>query len=299
MKRSIVALLFFFSMGAVAGKPASNDIRRASSAPYIAGDSFRAIADHVYDETDRSLKAQEIRHRDVIFVKTDYLQEFFTTIHPYVNHKYILITHNSDYGAPGSFASYLDDTKLYKWFGQNPTIVGHPKFVPIPIGIANRMWPHGNVSIFDKALSSQSVIRNRIVGMNFTIGTKADVRQFVHNLFSQKSFCVDLSSKDLFTYLTNMKRAQFILCPVGNGLDCHRTWEALLMGAIPVMVHSQLDELLSGLPVLIVDNWTDITQELLRVKYAEIQEHYSLYSHEKKTFDYWYTLIQATRNSIP
>ena len=40
----------------------------------------------------------------------------------------------------------------------------------------------------------------------------------------------------------------------GNGLDTHRTWEALLMGAMPVTVHTTLDRLFEGLPVIVICN---------------------------------------------
>ena len=29
---------------------------------------------------------------------------------------------------------------------------------------------------------------------------------------------------------------RFVLSPPGHGLDCHRTWEAILLGAIPIVV---------------------------------------------------------------
>jgi hypothetical protein len=56
---------------------------------------------------------------------------------------------------------------------------------------------------------------------------------------------------------------KYVLSPHGNGLDCHRTWEALILGCIPIMKTSALDPMFDGLPVLIVKNWSDVTQELL------------------------------------
>jgi hypothetical protein len=61
----------------------------------------------------------------------------------------------------------------------------------------------------------------------------------------------------------NMTEYAFVLSPFGNGMDCHRTWEALLCGCIPIVRSSVFDELFEGLPVLIVNNWSDISLPLL------------------------------------
>ena len=56
----------------------------------------------------------------------------------------------------------------------------------------------------------------------------------------------------------------FVLSPHGNGLDCHRTWEALILGCIPIVRTSPIDSLYEGLPVLIVNDWNNINNELLQ-----------------------------------
>ena len=33
----------------------------------------------------------------------------------------------------------------------------------------------------------------------------------------------------------NIKKFTFVLSPFGNGMDCHRTWEALSLGSIPII----------------------------------------------------------------
>jgi hypothetical protein len=60
-----------------------------------------------------------------------------------------------------------------------------------------------------------------------------------------------------------MVEYKYVISPFGNGLDCHRTWEALLLGCIPIVKKSELDTMYEGLPVLIVNEWSDVTQELL------------------------------------
>jgi hypothetical protein len=56
----------------------------------------------------------------------------------------------------------------------------------------------------------------------------------------------------------------FVIAPHGNGLDCHRQYEALCLGCIPIVKTSPIDPVYKGLPVLIVKEWSDVTEALLR-----------------------------------
>ncbi len=270
---------------------------RASSEPYISGDSFRALANHICDETDTSFEPRNVKTGDIIFVKTDNLGQFFTEKHPYIANKYILISHNSDYGAPGDYAHFLDDATIIMWFGQNPTINNHPKFMPIPIGLANRYWPHGNIKIFDNIITqnSQGTLKRRLLaGINFRPGTNNGVRLPLYTHFNKQPFCINTESNDLATYLRTMQTVAFTLSPEGNGLDCHRTWEALLMGSTPVVKTSMLDPILQDLPVLIINNWADVTKEYLEARYNEMQK--KEYNYDKIYFNYWRNLILSYKN---
>ncbi|MEM1282614.1 MAG: hypothetical protein AAGG81_03590, partial [Chlamydiota bacterium] len=76
-------------------------------------------------------------------------------------------------------------------------------------------------------------------------------------------------------------------------LDCHRTWETLLMGAIPIVRSSTLDRMYEDLPVLIIDNWEEITPQLLNKTYEEFGKNQ--FNLKKKFFDYWWKKIDQTR----
>ena len=56
---------------------------------------------------------------------------------------------------------------------------------------------------------------------------------------------------------------QFVGSPLGRGLDCHRTWEALALGCVPIIRKTTLSPLFDDLPVLQVDSYEDITEEML------------------------------------
>ena len=57
-----------------------------------------------------------------------------------------------------------------------------------------------------------------------------------------------------------MIKYKWIISPHGNGLDCHRTYEAIALGCIPIVKTSTLDILYKDMPIIIVDNWSQILQ---------------------------------------
>lgn len=265
---------------------------RSSSYPYISGDTFRAYSDFIYDETQRSFSPSNVKKGNTVFVKTDLLQEFFSAVHPNIPQPYILISHNSDYPIPGNFVNFLDDPKIIAWFGQNVENYHHPKLYPIPIGIANKMWSHGNVQIWNTMRpQASSFPKDILLYLNFNISTKPDERSFVYNLFSNKPWCRVSQPKDYSSYLSDLGHTKFVLSPRGNGLDCHRTWEALMMGAIPIVKTSASDSLYVDLPVLVIDDWNVVTKEFLDRVYIYMM--LMNYNTDKLFADYWFRLINS------
>ena len=47
---------------------------------------------------------------------------------------------------------------------------------------------------------------------------------------------------------------KFVICRRGNGVDTHRICETLLMGSVPVIEHSGLDDMYSQWPCLLVNS---------------------------------------------
>ena len=57
---------------------------------------------------------------------------------------------------------------------------------------------------------------------------------------------------DYFTFLSDLADHQFVLCPRGNAIDCHRNWEVLYMRRVPVMkTDPYLMDLFYDYPVLL------------------------------------------------
>jgi hypothetical protein len=60
-----------------------------------------------------------------------------------------------------------------------------------------------------------------------------------------------------------------VLSPPGNGNDCHRTWEALYLGAIPIIQKGTLARSISSrLPILVLDD----LREALEMSPKDLEE---------------------------
>jgi hypothetical protein len=97
-------------------------------------------------------------------------------------------------------------------------------------------------------------------------------------------------------YLFFMRQYKFVLSPVGNGVDTHRTWEALLAGSIPIVESSVRDHMYEGLPVLILKTWSDLSLQLLQSAYANLTAAGTSYRWEKLFAPYY--LQQLTTDLV-
>jgi hypothetical protein len=276
---------------------------RQSSHPFISGDTFRAIANHIIDETHQPFSPEKVKPRDIIFLKKDLIPDFFATLHPRIKSPYILLTHNGDYSPiffkaidhpwqGHDFSPYLDSPKLIVWFAQNIDFQ-HPKLKALPLGIANNYWEHGNIGMFHNAQRSPVPLEKKLPRMyvNFSAGSNPAERNAALNQSKKMSCCDIVGRKKPARYLEETKQYRYVLSPPGNGIDCHRTWEALLVGSIPIMKRSLLDSLFDELPVIFVDDWSELTEEFLEKKYQEILS--GSYKYERMYADYWIETIRS------
>jgi len=95
----------------------------------------------------------------------------------------------------------------------------------------------------------------------------------------------------------NIATSVFAVSPCGYGLDCHRTYEILALGAIPIVrTAAVLGDLFVGMPVLVVAEWADVTRTLLERTLAEFGERarQGEYDYACLKIAYWRDRIRIT-----
>ena len=254
---------------------------RPSSEPFISGDGFRKMADFIYDET-QNFNPKHVKEGNIVFVRSDMLKEFFKEIHPKIKDKYKLISHNSDENITEEYSKYIDD-KIIHWFAQN-LMFKHPKVSVIPIGLENKYYYiNGIPSMFTNLINKSTNKKNKIL-FGFSVSTNTEVRsKSLLELRENKNAEEILESLDGRKYLNLLRQYKYVASPPGNGVDCHRTWEAIILGTTPICLKNINYKLLKelGAPILINNSFKK--GELKNKKITKISR--------TTDFDYWKKIV--------
>lgn len=230
----------------------------------------------------------QVKDGDLVWTRLTALPQFLREGLPRIQARFALLTGDEDWSIPGSFAGsqeLLDSSKLVYWFSQNldEKAKSHPKLQVLPIGldfhtISNGpRWGHPQATPAEQEAELERVRQQMPRTEQRLLRAHAD---FHFNKHKDQTWGGDRDSVqreldgnpnvvfqaqkvkriDLFREKT---RYAFVVSPHGNGLDCHRTWESLVLGNIVIVKRSSLDPLYEDLPVVIVDDWREITAKNL------------------------------------
>lgn len=260
---------------------------RITSFPFISGDTFRKMAQHKLDELS-TITTHLIKKNDIIFVKTDYLDYFFEEIFPKLDEFFILLSHNSDIEISNSWLDKIGD-KDFKWCAQNLNFSNttDTRVDVLPIGLENRSYfRHGKTGNFKYAIEQQNTKIDRIY-CSFNLLTNSK-RVYVQKL-AKNNDNIDFNKfSNHKSYLNNLSKYKFSICPQGNGIDTHRFWESLAVGTIPIVERSHFSENFQklGVPVYVLDSW----EELEMLNSEHLSEFYSENSGNLKgyvSYEFW------------
>jgi hypothetical protein len=196
--------------------------------------------------------------------------------------EFILVFHNSDHNFQAAHLKLFDVLpKLKKIYTQNMNVI-HEKVIPLPIGIANSMWPHGNLSLLNSIIQLNNPKQNFIY-FNFNIDTNREKRSDCYNKINTKGIPF-IQNNSQTNYLANLSTYKYAICPEGNGIDCHRMWECLYLKVVPICKRNILVESLSKIyPIVLLDDWSDLNTEFLNNNYC----NYSWETYNKLSFDFY------------
>ena len=235
-----------------------------------------------------------------------------------IHYPIVLVSGDADEDVPTQifaseqdFLSFIENPKILHWYAQNG-VIKHPKFSKIPIGLdyhtmsqGDSHWgpqicPFNQEKLLESIRQNAAPLSQRILkahaNFHFLMTTKygAD-RVRAKELISPNLVNYETRRVDRETTWKNQSKYAFVVSPHGNGLDCHRTWEALCLGCIPIVRTSPLDSLFDGLPVYIVKDWSDVTEEnLKRVLNDFSQRPFDL---NRLTLRYWMDKINSKKIS--
>jgi hypothetical protein len=228
----------------------------------------------------------------------------FLNILPLISYKFKLIIQEGDETFPDDlinkecFYNLMNNPNLIKCYSSNCNYIDnyHEKLNLLPIGLNyhHRSFPYiqeqeleiiksNTIPFYERRILCYATFQFNINNRSYSHRKKA-IDEIPSNLIYYEP-----NRLDRIETWKNQTKYAFVVSPLGNGFDCFRTWEALILGCIVIVEKSPIDNLYIDLPVLIVDNYKDITKELL----IETIEKFRLitFNYEKLYIEYWKNII--------
>ena len=181
----------------------------------------------------------------------------------------------------------LSNPQMIKWYTQNyDASINHPKMGYLPLGLG--FLVHENIDLHGEKKSPYSAQDQSMIDIVNTLkptskrkmkvysdthlvnsSTRHSEKQILprHQIYAtiKNNPLIDFQESPIKRSDQWKKRGEYMfsLSLVGNGFDCHRTWESLILGNIVLLQSSPLDPLFVDLPVIIIKDFSEITQENL------------------------------------
>ncbi len=248
-----------------------------------------------------------------IYVCSSAIPDFIENVLSDINFDFVLVSGDCTEDIPydifkteNELNDFLNNPYLKHWLCQNWNGKNHKKVSIIPLGLDyhtmatqemfwGKMIPPSEqeellINIKDK--SKPFWERKPICYSTFLVSMTPD-RVEAYESIPEELVYYEETPVDRLTTWKNQSEYAFIISPHGIGLDCHRTWEALVLGCIPVVKKSNIDYLYDELPVLIVDEWIDITEELLNKTINDFKN--KSFNYKKLTLNYWINKFKSIK----
>jgi len=282
---------------------------------FINGNKFCDFATYSIFPWDNLHWTNEIlRKNSIIYVKTDFIREVFEQL-KFSSNKYVLITHMSDY--PITEALFKNRPKcIKKWFAQNVTYE-HPDLISIPIGLENHkghqigkstdhQWLNDNLEELRKTPKNEKILYCNWYSPNNPKDRIGILEKFRNNnvQYFWGRNCSELDMENLvenpnktakityYDYCKQVSNYKFMVCPPGHGVSIHQPWEALYMGCIPIVLNHIIYKNCDDLPILQVNDYSEVTYDLLESFLKKT------YNYEKLYMSYWTKLITDEFNKL-
>jgi hypothetical protein len=139
------------------------------------------------------------------------------------------------------------------------------------IGLSPFMW-----TVKDKSITNT----DRDILLHFCIDPGTDARRRAGHPVNRASIVKTLEHNGFVNmprvtadeYWQQLLRSKFVASPEGNGIDCHRTYEALWCGCIPIVEIVNMRhflQLYGNVPVLWTYDYSEITPAYLEREYMK------------------------------
>ena len=276
-------------------------------------------------EDNREYSFDKMNAYDTVYFSNLALRKVYKQLYRIITKPFILVTGEGDcecpdglFETPADFNEFIKWDKLQHWFCQNCVIV-HPKITLIPLGLdyhtmmyyshirgdrGPRLTPMDQETQIMELRKTMRPFWERIPvcygNFQFLTTTKysGDRKEAIAKIQSNAIY-YDCKHQRIQTFI-NQTSFAFVASPFGQDYECIRTWEALCLGCIAIIKSCPLDSLYEGLPVVIIQDWSEVTPEFLQKTLAEYTYKHltKQFKYEKLHKYYWVRLVQQMKDSL-
>lgn len=206
-----------------------------------------------------------------------------------------LVTSFSDACVTDELAAKLP-RNVELWFSNN-VMTYNPRVIPIPIGIRHSHDVEANLRhAMDAGRMQQRNLAYLCCLRN--IPRDPNPREGIYEQFSGLQWVTaegGFEHVPVDQFYAGLRSHAFTISPPGAGPDCHRHWEAMLLGCIPIVIKSRATDILSDMPCLRVENWGQVTEDLLLRERKALAIRFKWPSMRKCFMEYWAPRIRGDR----
>jgi len=230
--------------------------------------------------------SETIKQGPIVYSRTHLVVPQFSKLKQFP--ECILITSFSDSCCTDEMADKLP-SNVRMWFSNN-VMTDNPRVTAVPIGL--RTSSEGE-NILRQVIEKGRLEQRNLVYMNFyrRIRTGNNPRRGMYEQFWPKSWITTEGGFDhvpMKQFYEQIASHPYVLSPPGAGPDCHRHWEAILLGSIPIVLKSKATQILDDLPCLQVNSWAEVTEDRLIKELPVLKERFNNTEALKKCwFEYW------------
>jgi hypothetical protein len=178
--------------------------------------------------------------------------------------KFVLVVNQSDYTFDQRYSKIFDFIpNLERIYTQNMNII-HDKIYTIPIGLSNSDTPFKYAGDFKliksiiKKIEDNIILKQHLIYFYFDIYTSPIKRLECYNKIIKKDIPF-LERKNFPEYYNLLASYKFVISPEGNGIDCHRFWEALYVKTIPICKSNIIVNYYAKyFPIVILNDWDEL-----------------------------------------
>jgi hypothetical protein len=258
---------------------------RENSFPFYSSDTYYFLCDSALEAESEFQDKKKFEHGQKLYINGNLrIQEWNQLLNMFKDtqpHLDVILIGDTDV-APDE--NILRELKRYceRLYSVNLRQDLADEISPIPLGLESQRYRSaGQLRDFRKKVDFDVDKREIGVLVAWNDATNYSERRGARVILSPLTITREIKDRVTARYIHHlMRKSMFVACPRGNGLDTHRFWESLYLGAIPIVVKKDAIPAFQFGPHLAIKDW----QELEKMSLQDLRRIYVAMQWKLKDF---------------